>query len=168
MQLQQEKRFKQLLEDNQYSLLRICKNYAIPPIEANDLFQEVVFQIWRSLPSFEGKSSVNTWVYKIALNVCIRSKSKLQKRNLNAVRLESLSIETADSAPDNEHVEQYEALRLCMATLSENDQSLLVLYLENLSYKSIAEIANISENHVAVKMKRIRIKLFNCLKPKLK
>ena len=75
----QQSNFEHLLETNKETIYRICRIYAVSPIEPQDLFQEVVYQIWRSLGSFKGKSSINTWIYRIALNVCMRSKLKLEK-----------------------------------------------------------------------------------------
>ena len=67
MQNKLEINFEQILEENKHKILRICKIYATPPIEPQDLFQEVISQIWESLDRFKGKSSVDTWVYKITI-----------------------------------------------------------------------------------------------------
>jgi len=63
--------------------------------------------------------------------------------------------------------EKYKYLKECIATLNESDTSIIVLYLDELSYKGISEITGLSENHIAVKMKRIRKKLFDCITPKI-
>lgn len=76
---QTEQIFSEILEENKHKIYRICRVYAVSPIEPQDLFQDVVIQVWKSLPSFPGKSSVSTWVYKIALNVCYTSKIRLEK-----------------------------------------------------------------------------------------
>ena len=165
MQRQEEADFTKLLEDNKYSIFRICRIYAVAPIEAQDLFQEVVFQIWKSLPNFKEESNISTWVYKIALNVCARSKDQLSKRNLNTVRLESLEFISSETTPDED--ERYAALHSCLTSLEDSDQSIMVLYLEDLPYKRIAEITGLTENHIAVKMKRIREKILNCITSKL-
>jgi len=167
MQRQDEEIFTKLLEDNKYSIYRICRIYAVPPIEAQDLFQEVVFQIWKSLPNFEEKSNISTWIYKIALNVCTRSKNQLSKGNLITVRLASIEFNLSDEIPNSNQSERYNALHACISKLEESEQSLMVLYLEDLSYKKIATITGLTENHIAVKMKRIRKKLLNCITYKL-
>ena len=110
MQRQEEKVFKKILDDNKYSIYRICRIYTVPPVEAQDLFQEVVFQIWKSLPNFKGKSNVSTWVYKIALNGCARSKNRLKKGNINTVRLESVEFKSSEFIPDTDQNEKYNAL----------------------------------------------------------
>ena len=71
--------FEQLLENNKAKIYRICKIYAVSPLEPQDLFQEVIFAIWKSLPTFKGNSSIDTWIYRITLNICLRSKQKSEK-----------------------------------------------------------------------------------------
>ena len=167
MQRQEELVFKKILDENKHSIYRICRIYAVSPIEPQDLFQEVVFQIWKSLPSFKENSSMNTWIYKIALNVCTRRKQQL-KGNRETVRLESIEFELSESPANINQQEKYKALYDCISCLEESDQKIIVLYLEGLAYKKIAEITNLTENHIAVKMKRIRKKLLECITPKLK
>ena len=65
MQNQLEQAFGQIIEDNKDKIYRICKIYSVSPLEPQDLFQEVVIQIWKSLSTFKGKSNINTWIYKI-------------------------------------------------------------------------------------------------------
>ncbi|MEH6537328.1 MAG: sigma-70 family RNA polymerase sigma factor [Psychroserpens sp.] len=159
--------FEQLLKENKHKIYRICRIYAATPIEPEDLFQEVVFQIWKSLPNFKGKSSIDTWVYRIALNVCLRSKMKLDKNNQKTTRFDAIHFRQATETIDPFEEEKFKYLKECIATLNESDTSIVVLYLDEISYKEIAEITGLSENHVAVKMKRIRKKLFECIAPKI-
>jgi len=163
-----ERAFEQILEDNKEKIYRICRIYAVSPIEPQDLFQEVVYQVWKSFSSFESKSEISTWIYKIALNVCYRSKMKLEKNNGKTVRLESIQFVPAESTPDKSQQEKYQALHDCISSLNESDQSIIILYLEELPYKEIATITGLTENHIAVKMKRIRKVLLDCITPKLK
>ncbi len=160
--------FEEILERNKYKIYRICNIYAVAPIEPQDLFQEVVFQIWKSLDKFKGKSSIDTWVYKIAINVCLRSKMKFDKSNNKTDRFESIHFTPIEKEIDATEQEKFNYLKECILTLNETDTSLIVLYLDDLSYKEIAVITGLSENHIAVKMKRIRKKLFECITPKIK
>lgn len=159
--------FDQLLKENKHKIYRICRIYATAPIEPEDLFQEVVFQIWKSLPNFKGKSSIDTWVYRIALNVCLRSKMKLDKSNQKTTRFDAIHFTPATETVDPFEEEKFKYLKECIANLNESDTSIIVLYLDELSYKEIEEITGLSENHIAVKMKRIRKKLFECITPKI-
>ena len=162
-----EVNFDQVLEDNKNKIFRICRIYATHPLEPQDLFQEVIFQIWKSLDRFKGKSSINTWVYKITINVCLRSKMKLEKSHHKTDRFESIHFTPVEKEIDVSEQEKFNYLKQCIATLNESDTSLIVLYLDDLSYKEIAVITGLSENHIAVKMKRIRKKLFECITPKI-
>jgi len=159
--------FEHLLETNKEKIYRICRIYAVSPIEPQDLFQEVAYQIWKSLPSFKEKSNIDTWIYRIALNVGMRSKLKLEKKREKTVLFESIQFMIAEQQMDASDTEKYELLRECIATLNESDTSIIVLYLEDLPYQQIASITGLTENHIAVKMKRIRKKLFDCMNPKL-
>ena len=159
--------FDQLLKENKHKIYRICRIYAATPIAPRDLFQEVIFQIWKSLPNFKGNSSIDTWVYRIALNVCLRSKMKLDRSNQKTARLDAIHYTPVAETIDPFEEEKFKYLKECIATLNESDSSIIVLYLDELSYKEIAEITGLSENHIAVKMKRIRKKLFDCITPKI-
>ena len=162
-----ERNFEQILEENKHKIYRICKIYAVSPIEPQDLFQEVVFQIWKSYATFKGKSNISTWIYKIALNVCLRSKMKIDKNKDKIIRLESIQFLPAENIPDEDDQEKYRFLRDCISSLNESDKSIIILYLEDVSYKEIAAVTGLTENHIAVKMKRIRKRLFDCITPKL-
>ncbi|HKJ81129.1 MAG TPA: sigma-70 family RNA polymerase sigma factor [Ignavibacteriaceae bacterium] len=168
MMNQTEQTFTEILEENKHKIYRICKVYAVSPIEPQDLFQDVVIQVWKSLPSFKGKSSISTWVYKIAINVCYSSKIRLEKKNGNPVSLDSIKFLPAENTPDKEHEEKYSALKECISSLNEVDKSIVVLSLEELPYKEIAVITGLTENHIAVKMKRIKKLLLKCITKKLK
>lgn len=168
MQNKLEINFEHTLEANKNKIFRICRVYATSPLEPQDLFQEVIFQIWKSLDRFKGKSSIDTWVYKITINVCLRSKMKLEKSNNKTDRFESIHFTPIEKEIDASEQEKFEYLKQCIDTLNESDTSIIVLYFDDLSYKEIALITGLSENHIAVKMKRIRKKLFECIAPKIK
>lgn len=159
--------FDKILENNKHKIFRICNIYAVSPIEPQDLFQEVIFQIWKSLDRFKGKSSIDTWVYKITINVCFSSKMKLDRSNHKTDRFEHIHFTHVEKEIDESETEKFRFLKECISTLNEIDTSIIILYLDDLSYKEIAVITGFSENHIAVKMKRIRKKLFACITPKI-
>lgn len=156
--------FLSALEENQEKLFRICSIYSKNHEDAKDLFQETLVQIWRSMNSFKGNSSIDTWMFRIALNVCLRFKSKHTKHQNQFIRLDSISISNLSS---DEHLEQdnekLKALRKCVKNLNDSDKAIIALYLEGLAYREISSILGLTENHIAVKIKRIKSKLFNCI-----
>ena len=168
MDRQKELVFSKILDDNKYSIYKICKIYAVSPIEPQDLFQEVVLQIWKSLPNFKEKSSIKTWIYKITLNVCTRKNSRLTKERMESISLESIEFKLSELPDDVDLQEKYKALYDCISYLEVTDKKIILLYLEELRYKEISKITDLSENHIAVKMKRVRAKLLKCITPKIK
>lgn len=168
MQHQENQTFEQALEANKGKIYRICRIYAVNPIEPEDLFQEVVYQIWKSYASFKGKSSVDTWIYRIALNVCIRARGRFNKKNEKTSRLNSIQFAATETTRSSIEDQKYAALQSCIQTLKDIDKSVVTLTLEELPYKEIATVTGLSENHIAVKMKRIRKALFTCITSKIK
>lgn len=159
--------FEQLLENNKDKIYRICKIYALSPLEPQDLFQEVVFAIWKSLSTFKGQSNINTWIYRITLNICLRSKQKAEKTYNNTLKLEAIKFIPIDIPIENNQQEKYTALTFCISKLNKEDKAIIILYLEGLKYKEIAEITRLTENHIAVKMKRIKKILLDCITTKI-
>ena len=91
-----------------------------------------------------------------------------EKTNNKTERFQSIHFTPIEKEIDGSEQEKFCFLNECISTLKETETSLIVLYLDDLSYKKIAEITGLSENHIAVKMKRIRKKLFECITPKIK
>lgn len=160
--------FEKTLEDNKEKIYRICYVYAVAPVEPQDLFQEVTFHIWKAFSTFDGRANITTWVYRIALNVCMRYKSRLAKTNDYLVRLEAIHFEPKALVPDNDMETKHQALQSCIQTLDEINRSIVIMVLDDMSYKQIAEVTGLTENHIAVKMKRVRKTLSKCITQKLK
>jgi RNA polymerase sigma factor (sigma-70 family) len=156
--------FLTAVEQNQHKLLRVCSVYAEDDEDKKDLFQESLIQIWQAMPSFEGKSSVSTWMFRITLNVCLRVQSKQKKKKERFRTLDSVNIEhLRDDEVNHEEQERLVKLRNCIKKLNEADKAVITLYLEELPYSEISSITGLSENTIAVKLKRIRGKLLNCI-----
>jgi RNA polymerase sigma factor (sigma-70 family) len=156
--------FLAAVEQNQHKLLRVCSVYAEDDEDKKDLFQESLIQIWQAMPSFEGKSSVSTWMFRIALNVCLRVQSKEKKKKERFRTLDSINIEhLRDDEVNQEEQERLVKLRNCIRKLNDADKAVITLYLEELPYSEISSVTGLSENAIAVKLKRIRGKLLNCI-----
>jgi len=157
--------FLTTVDANKDRMFRICRSYSFDADDAKDLFQEVVLNLWKSLPSFKQHSNINTWVYRVTINVCLRAKQFSDKKQKHFVRLESVNFEnTEDVIAQNENEKLFLKLSECIKKLEGTDKSIILLHLEELPYKEIAHIFGLSENHVAVKIKRIKSKLLLCLK----
>ena len=160
----QKTKFLSALKENQDKLYRICSIYSDGNEDSKDLFQEVLVNIWKSMSSFKGNSSIGTWMFRIALNVCLRFKSKYTKNQNPFIRLDSMTIFNIGSEIVSEsNNEKLIALRKCIKKLNDGDKAIVALYFEELAYREISDILGLSENHIAVKIKRIKSKLFNCI-----
>ena len=160
-----EQVFIKILEENQQRIQKICSMYTSTPEDCQDLVQEVILNIWKAYPSFEGKSAVNTWIYRIILNVCLKKRFYRQKEK-SVISLEDLKFEPK-ALIDTSADDKFNALKTCISQLDFSDRAIIILFLEEMAYREIAEIIGISENYVAVKIKRIKAKLAVCLKHKL-
>jgi RNA polymerase sigma factor (sigma-70 family) len=164
MRKERETIFLNALEENQEKLFRVCSIYSNDHEDAKDLFQEVLVHVWRSMATFKGNSSLSTWMFRIALNVCLRFKTKHTKNQHRFIRLDSLTIENFGSEDrSGDENEKLTSLRKCVKKLNEGDKAIIALYLEGVPYREISNILGVSENNVAVKVKRIKSKLLNCI-----
>lgn len=164
MNQQLENTFLVGVDQNQQKLLRICSVYAEDDDDKKDLFQEALIQIWQSMPTFEEKSSLSTWMFRITLNVCLRLQSKQLKKRDRFLKLDSISIaHVKDEETNHEEHERLVKLRDCIKKLNDADKAVITLYLEELPYSEISSITGLTENNIAVKVKRIKSKLLNCI-----
>lgn len=164
MKNEQETIFLAALRQNQEKLFRVCLIYSKDEEDAKDLFQEVLVHVWRSMSTFKGNSAIGTWMFRIALNVCLRFKSKYTARQNRFIRLDSITVASFSSGENREEEnEKLKRLRKCVKKLNEGDKAIVALYLEGLAYKEISSILGLTQNHVAVKVKRIKSKLLNCI-----
>ena len=162
-----ETTFLNALEEHRHKLLRICSVYAKDEDDVKDLFQEVLINIWKSMSSFKGDSNIGTWMYRITLNVCLRLKTKEIRKQKKLLRMNSRAVninktEVSDNHQDEQR-RKLSQLRECIKKLNEADRAVITLYLEELPYKEIAKITGLTENNIAVKVKRIKKKLLNCI-----
>lgn len=153
-----EKEFIQIVQKNQGIIHKVCNIYCDVQEDRNDLFQEIVAQLWKSFPTFQNRSKFSTWMYRVALNTAITSFKKAKRRpDQNRLTYDNFQIE--DDSYDTETEENIKQLHRAVAQLSGVEKSIVLLYFENKKYEEIAEITGITQNYVRVKMNRIKKKL---------
>lgn len=153
-----EKEFIQIIQKNQGIIHKVCNIYCDIEDDRNDLFQEIVAQLWKSYPSFREESKFSTWMYRVALNTAITSFKKTKRRpDQNRLTYENFQIE--DENYDAETEQNIKMLHRAVAQLTGIEKSIVLLFLENKKYEEIAEITGITQNYVRVKMNRIKKKL---------
>jgi len=139
-------------------LYKVCRLYCFTEPDRQDLFQEIVIQLWRSYASFRGEAKFSTWLYRIALNTAISGLRK-QQRLISPTDPGQLPTELQDIQYPAEKEEQLQLLYAAIEQLSEVEKALTMLYLEDKSYLEMEEILGISQNNLRVKMNRIKEKL---------
>ena len=132
--------------------------YGATEPDRQDLFQEMVIQLWRSYPTFRGDARFSTWLYRIALNTAISDLRK-QRRRPASIDPDLLPNQLHDIQYSSEKEEQLQQLYSAIDRLTELEKALTMLYLEDKSYQEMEEILGISQNNLRVKMNRIKDKL---------
>jgi len=155
-----ENQQKEILQNwlNKYKglIFKIVRAYAFTTMNKDDLFQEIIIQVWRSIPMFRQKSSITTWLYRISLNTAIRWTQKENKHNHEETTENLQYIIHDNKVPTDERLDWlYEEIR----QLNEIDRSLTLLLLDGFSYKEMATILGITESNVGVKINRIKKQL---------
>jgi len=153
-----EKEFLQIIQKNQGIIHKVCNMYCDLEEDRNDLFQEIVAQLWKSFPSFRNDSKFSTWMYRVALNTAITTFKK-DKRRPDQSRLTYENFQIAEDKYNAETEESIKQMHRAVAQLTGIEKSVVLLYLENKKYEEIAEITGITQNYVRVKMNRIKKKL---------
>jgi RNA polymerase sigma factor (sigma-70 family) len=153
-----EKDFLQIIQKNQGIIHKVCNMYCDLEEDRNDLFQEIVAQLWKSFPSFRNESKFSTWMYRVALNTAITTFKK-DKRRPDQNRLTYENFQIVDDRYDTETEENIRQMHRAVAQLTGIEKSIVLLFLENKKYEEIAEITGITQNYVRVKMNRIKKKL---------
>ena len=150
-----EKQFEELVKQYKRTIYSVCYMFSRDNEEINDLFQEILVRLWLGFDQFEQRSSVNTWVYRIALNTAINS-DKRAKRRPQTIPL-STDIDPYD--PQDSSLEQVRQLYALINQLDVMDRGLVLLWLEGIGYDEIAAIMGITVANVGIKLHRIREKL---------
>lgn len=147
-----------MINEHRGMLFKVCRLYCHTPQDRQDLFQEIVVQLWRSYPSFRGEARISTWLYRIALNTAI-SGLRRKRRLITGIDPGELPAELQDIQYSAEKEEQLQLLYQAIDRLTEVEKALTMLYLEDRTYQEMEDILGISQNNLRVKMNRIKEKL---------
>ena len=145
------------IKNNEGIIYKIASVYTNSVDDKHDLVQEIIYQLWKSYDTFNLKSSLSTWMYRVALNVAIYQLNTSKKRVLT-VPIEE-QILNYKEIENNESEEKWQLFRRQISNLNLLDKAIITLYLDNNSYDKIAEIIGISSSNVGTKLSRIKEKL---------
>ncbi len=146
--------FADWMAEHRGIVFKIVRGFTTTPADADDLTQDIAVALWRSIPSFQGKSKPSTWIWRIALNQAISWKraAKAPHADLDEV-VEPSALDRADDRLLVHRI--YQAIR----TLPPIDRSLVMLSLEGYRYAEIAEITGLSDTNVGARLSRARTRL---------
>ena len=150
-----ERQFTAIVNKHKRTIYTVCYMFSKDKDEVEDLFQEILVRMWNGFASFRGESSLNSWIWRVSLNTCLNFEKK-KTREGERIRLD-VDIEPSDDA-DNDAM-QIKQLRERIGRLGFIDRSIILLWLENMSYEEIGAIVGISAQNVSVRLVRIREKL---------
>ncbi|GAA4453128.1 sigma-70 family RNA polymerase sigma factor [Novipirellula rosea] len=153
-QSDQEKRFSTVVGENRQRFGKIARTYAGDAAE--DLLQEILLQVWRSLPSFKGGSACSTWCFRVAINTALTYQRKQFKK---ANEASSELLDTNASVETTSEQQTRSLFVRFLNTLSEIDQSVLLMHMERLNPSQISEVLGTSEAAVSTRLSRLRSKL---------
>src|ERR1022692_1553446 len=164
---EQEAIFRRWLDEHVGLMLKVVRGCAAAPQDQDDLFQEVLLNVWSSIRAFRGEAKETTWIYRVAFNTALAWRRVERRRREGHERFLKFDVSPQahpshlDALPEQEVVERlYAAIR----QLPKVDASLALMHLDGLSYQEMAEVVGISENYLGVKLNRIRKQLADQLK----
>lgn len=149
-----EKEFAKLIKDNQGLIIKVSRLYTNSLEDEEDLFQEIVLQLWRSYDTFKGQSKISTWMYRVALNTAItlfRKKTKSPQTD----QLQDFHYKDF-MEDDEERQQQISTLYKVIKMLPNVERAIVTMYLDDLPYRDIAENLGITEVNARVKMNRLK------------
>ena len=149
--------FESWIDAHKAILFKVARVYGATHADREDLFQEIALQVWCSVDAFRGESAVATWLYRVALNTAIAWNRKEKRHQHGKEPLEAAAALLETALPRRDP--RLDWLYAQIAQLDEVDRSLALLMLDGFSYREMAGILGITENHVGVKISRIKMAL---------
>ena len=150
-----EHQFERLVRQHKRTIYTVCYLFSHDNAEVDDLFQEILIRMWNGFDSYEGRSDARTWIYRVAFNAALNWNKK-QRRRIETV---PLTVDIDPYEANDPSTQQIRELYDRISCLDLVDRSLILLWLEGVSYEEIGAIVGITPNHVGVRLLRIKDKL---------
>lgn len=159
MQVENNKEiFVQKINEHEGLIHKVCHMYARTETDRQDLFQEIVIQLWKAYPSFRNEAKFGTWLYRVSINTAITGLRK-EKNITQPYEPNSLPATIDETYTYQQKEEQFAQLYTAINLLNEIEKAIVMLYLEDKSYLEMEDILGINEGTLRVKMSRIKEKL---------
>ena len=153
--------FERVISENAGMINKLCRVYTFDHDEYEELFQEMLIQVWRSLGNFRGEAKLSTWIYRICINCALsfRAKAVRHKKRFETLDGKSFIGPSPDTADDDQREKLYRAIR----ELKPVDRAIVSLFLDDRSYEETAEILGMSKTNVATRLMRLKRNLMEKL-----
>jgi RNA polymerase sigma-70 factor (ECF subfamily) len=146
--------FEKIIHENKSTIFSVCYMFSEDADEVDDLFQEVLINLWKGFGSFKGESKVKNWIWRVSFNTCFSQNRK--KKDINKVPL-TMDINLFDETDEDN--QQIQMLYRRIHRLKPFDRAIVLLWLEGMHYEEIAAIVGISVKNVSVRLYRIKEEL---------
>jgi len=163
----QTSRFTAWLEEHRGIVIKVARSFAPAPADTADLQQEMLLQLWSSVASYAGQAKPSTWIYRVCLNTALtwrRGTARRQRHHEPEADIARIAAEAATPAEQAGDRETLDQLYTAIHALPMFDRALVLLALDGLAYREIAEITGLTENHVGVSLTRARKRLAELMK----
>jgi RNA polymerase sigma-70 factor (ECF subfamily) len=150
--------FDKDIKEHELLIYKVCRIYAYTDADRQDLFQEIVIQLWKAYPKFKGQSKLSTWLYRVAINTAISAIRK-KKDFIQSYEPQHLPTEISDTSTTVAQEEQLQQLYKAIEQLNQIEKAIVMLYLEDKTYEEMEDILGMTSGNLRVKMNRIKDKL---------
>ncbi len=150
--------FEKQVKEHELLIYKVCRIYGKTDADRQDIFQEIIIQLWNAYPKFKGQSKFSTWLYRVAINTAISGLRK-RKNFIESYEPATLPTQIMDSNPNQHLEEQLQQLYTAIEQLNEIEKAIVMLYLEDKTYEEMEDILGINSGNLRVKMNRIKEKL---------
>ena len=150
-----ELQFTKMIKEYRKTIYTVCYFFSKDTEEVNDLYQEILINLWKGFEKFRGESSLKTWIWRVSLNTCNNQEQK-KKSNVQTIPL-SIDIDLYND--DDVQSKQIQMLYDRINRLDVFDRAIILLWLENMSYQDIASVVGISLSNVTTRLFRIKEQL---------
>ena len=150
-----ELQFTKMVKEHRKTIYTVCYFFSKDTEEVNDLYQEILINLWKGFEKFRGESSLKTWIWRVSLNTCNNQERK-KKSNVQTIPL-SIDIDLYND--DDAQSKQIQMMYDRINRLDVFDRAIILLWLENMSYQDIADVVGISLSNVTTRLFRIKEQL---------
>lgn len=154
-----KQQFEEQIREHEPLLHKVCRMYATATVDRQDLFQDIIVQLWQAYPKFKGEAKFSTWLYRVAINTAISGRRK-KKDFVTSYEPANLPAHLGEEDGNhNEDEQRLQQLHNAVNRLNEVEKAIVMLYMEDNSYEEMEAVLGISGATLRVKMNRIKEKL---------